>query len=149
MRTLLSLAFIGFLMFIGACEPDDPVDPVEDFTDMEWALHGGDVRYWLLEKELFNGHDITASYQACHMDNIYIFDTYSNYNIDAGATVCAVNPEPALKRGGYTLDEPNKKITLKMVDTTFTADLLQLENTTLQWKVVVDGETIEKTFRVK
>ncbi|MBI3142389.1 MAG: hypothetical protein HYZ16_06145 [Bacteroidetes bacterium] len=149
MRTTLSIAALTLLLFIAACNPQEPDEPIVDYTDMEWALHGGDERYWLLDKELYNGHDITASNQACEMDNIYVFDTYGNYNIDAGTTTCTVNPEPALERGGYTLDEPNKKITLKMADTTFTADLLKLENTTLQWKVLVDGETIEKTFKVK
>jgi len=151
MKNKLSLSFLVLIAFLFACGGNDPVDEgtTPEFTPKELIFHGGDQRYWLLTKELISGTDVTSGYAACELDNIYIFDKYGNYNIDAGATKCANNPEQDVRIGFYEFDEANNKLKLGNSDTTYTVDILVLETSKLRWQVEVGGELIERTFTPK
>ncbi|MGB0429467.1 MAG: lipocalin family protein [Bacteroidia bacterium] len=141
---------LSFVLFMAACGSDsEDESPQPTYTAKELALHGGDSKYWVLTKELYNQVDITASYQPCELDNVYIFDKYDNYSIDAGPTTCVNDPEPDVSRGVFELDETNNTLTITQPDTSFTANIITLESASLVWEITVDGEVIQKTFSLK
>lgn len=142
-----SVTLMSLIIACGGGETDEPTEP--EFTATELALHGGDSKYWVLNKELYNGNDITASYQTCELDNVYILDKYENYQIDAGPTTCPNNPEADLVRGYYELDEVNNLLTLGNNDTVYTANLIEVASDILKWNIEVEGEQIERTFKPK
>ncbi|MBI1184916.1 hypothetical protein GC194_11635 [bacterium] len=144
-KVLFSLA-IASTVFFSACSKKDNNDYPVKYSDKELALQGGEEKYWLLSKELYNGEDITASFQPCEMDNVFKFDIYKNYSVDAGPTTCENNPEPDVVRGSYELDETKNTLKISTKDSVFTATLLDLETSKLRWQVEVGGETIEQTF---
>ncbi len=150
MKTFQFFATTLIALFISACGTDDTDEtPQDNYTTKELALHGGNSKYWVLTKELYNGTDITASYQECEIDNVYIYDKYDNYSIDAGPTKCTNNPEPDVSRGVYELDETANTLTITRPDSTLTANILALESSKLQIEFTVDGEVIQRTFEPK
>lgn len=149
MKQLFPLFFLLFICFFSSCGEKDPIDDDDkkpEFTSKEMMLHNGDKRYWILTKEIIAGTDVTSGIDNCQLDNIYIFDKYGNYNIDAGATKCPNNPEDDVIIGFYTLDEANNKLTLGNNDTTIVCDILLLETSKLRWKAEINHEIIERTF---
>ncbi|MFY0674585.1 MAG: lipocalin family protein [Bacteroidia bacterium] len=141
---VISLAFLLSIYSCGTNGSDEQPEP--EFTQSQLALHGGDSKFWMLTKENYNGIDITASYKACELDNVYIFDKYDNQSIDAGATKCQDNPEPDVKRGYYKLDEVNNTLEIGSADTIYTVNILELSTSKLKWDIEVDGEVIERIF---
>jgi hypothetical protein len=147
MKNLYLLAILSLMVSIYSCGTDDTDEqPEPEFTQTQLSLHGGDSKYWVLTKENYNGVDITASYQECELDNVYIFDKYDNHTIDAGPTKCENNPEPDVSRGYYELDEANNTLEIGSADTSYTVNVIELSTSILKWDIEVDGEVIEKTF---
>ena len=150
MKQLLYILAITSVSMVYSCGSDGTDEEQQpEFTAMQLALHGGDSKFWILTQEKYNGVDITASYQACELDNVYIYDQYENQSVDAGPTTCENNPEPDVKRGYYELDEANKTLEIGNSDTIYVVNILNLSASELKWQIEVDGEMIERTFNPK
>lgn len=149
--SLLMFALLLVSLIYVSCGDDEPKtdDSQTEYTEKELSLHGGNQRYWKLKGDLYNGIDLMQSYGECEKDNIYLFDIHGNYNIDAGATKCATNPEPDLVRGYYELDEAKNTLLLSFGDTIFTANIMELSAEVLTWQRVVQGDTIQKSYKVQ
>lgn len=146
--SLSLLACLGLLLFTACGKDDEPEKPdASVYTEAELSLHAGATKYWLLHQELFDGRDITSSYKSCEKDDVHTFDTYGNYNIDAGVSKCSDNPEPDLVRGYFKLDEENQTIELGYQDTVFNCTLLKLATDELGIEYEVEGTKVQKTYK--
>jgi len=142
------IASLG-LLFFSSCDKQDEPDDEPTYTEAELSLHAAGTKYWLLHQEFFDGKDITSSYKECEIDNVHIFDTYGNYNIDAGVTKCPQNPEENLVRGYYKLDEEKQTLEIGYADTVVNATLVKLSTDELSWETEVEGIKVSKTYKPK
>ena len=145
------LFIVAATFFVSSCGNDDPptVDenPTSAYSTLELSLHDGDEKRWTLTKEVFNGTDITGSFDACELDNVYIYDIFDVYGIDAGASKCEVNPEEDFRRGYFELNEEEMTMKLGFSDTSYVVDIKELSSEMLQWSVKIEsGDVIERTF---
>lgn len=149
-KTPLSLLIVFFVISIMnlSCSKDDANNETtntQDVTNKATLFHANSSKLWKLTNEKINSIDVTDGLKDCVLDDLHKFDNIDNYIHDEGTIKCD-DDNPNENRYKYVQREDYKYLDISNNDTSYTAELIQLDTKVMIWKINADSDVIEKTF---
>lgn len=137
-----------FVALLASCKKDNSTTPSTNngaLTTGSWKFTAVTVTIdWPqpLGPQEVNGLDLLP---ACDVDNIFTFHTDNTLTIDEGATKCDPTG-PQIRPGGtWSLTNNNSKFSATYDNTTISADVLTLDNSTFKIKYITTENGINAT----
>lgn len=147
MNTLKMLLIALTFSYLLACSTNDEPDDNNGntYSSKELALHNGSKKLWKVNKQFFNGTDITSSFEDCVKDNIHVIDIHGNYDVDEGNTKCEPS-DPDVMRGFYELNEDLTVISIDDRDTVIQATILDLKSGRFEYEWEAEGASYRRVL---
>ncbi|MDI9319005.1 MAG: lipocalin family protein [Phycisphaerales bacterium] len=144
-------ALSAFLFLFTACKKNDS-SPTTTYTKVDTLQSG---QWKLTSATAFGGvYDLTSTMKACQKDNLYTFNANNTITVDEGATKCATTDVSPRTDGNWNLSADYKQMTVSgslftsLGITSFTADLVKLDATTLQMKKDTTISSLPTTINI-
>ncbi len=112
-------------------------------------LTNGSSRSWKAQKVLKLRQDITASLQACEMDNLFILKSDGTFEVREGASKCSASAPELIMSGTWTYDESLHYVNFTAGEEKFTwgLNVLTAEKISI-YKTHPDDNSLDRAYEL-